>query len=428
MPEPLPTDNADIAVASAAAMVMAAPKRPTWRGLLSITMQPASVQADWVLTTARRLTLVATIWAGLTIAWIPLDLIALPHAIWYLAPLRLACAVLFLLIGRTPDSVARRQPASHIQSIGTVRLRILMLFLLQLALVTIATVIIGTTEPQSHGALAITQLTEGGEAIAERIAYAYQPLLLAAAIGLFALFFFDGLILALTICLAQMLIILIDDRGFVTNGNALNAIDLGLVALLLPIAATGMLAALSQASSLVGAIALGNRDRLTQALTRRAGDEIGTAECRRALRHGLHCTLAFADLDHFKGVNDGWGHAAGDAVLATVAAHLRAGLRAEDSVIRWGGEEFVLLLPMTDKAEALSLLLRLCDQGLGLRPDGRRQTVSIGLASLREDAVAGWPQLVDLADRRMYAAKEAGRDCIIAEDSPPLRLRTTAAT
>ncbi len=103
-------------------------------------------------------------------------------------------------------------------------------------------------------------------------------------------------------------------------------------------------------------------------------------------------------------------------MLATVATQLRAGLRAEDSVIRWGGEEFILLLPMTDKAAARNLLQRLCDHGLGLRPDGQPQTVSIGLASLSDDKVTSWPELIDLADRRMYAAKQAGRNCIIADD------------
>jgi diguanylate cyclase (GGDEF)-like protein len=400
--------------------------RHNWRGLFSIAAQPASVQADWVLATTRRLTLVATIWAALTIAWIPVDLIALPAAAWYLTPLRLACELLFWLIGQAFDSVTRRQPATDSHATAKVRLRILLLFLLQLAFVTSATLVIGATEPNAHGTLAVTQLSGGGGAIAERIAYAYQPLLLAAAIGLFALFMGDGLVLALVICLAQLLIIFADNRGHPGNQQGLDAIDLGLVTLLLPIAATGMLAALSQASSLVTAIALGNRDRLTQALTRRAGDEIGAAECRRALRHGQHCALAFADLDHFKAVNDGWGHAAGDAVLAAVAAQLRTGLRAEDSVIRWGGEEFVLLLPMTDKAEALSLLQRLRTHGLGLRPDGQRQTVSIGLASLRDDGVAGWQQLIDLADRRMYAAKGAGRDCIIAADDQPQPPRPAA--
>jgi diguanylate cyclase (GGDEF)-like protein len=134
--------------------------------------------------------------------------------------------------------------------------------------------------------------------------------------------------------------------------------------------------------------------------------------------------VAFLDLDRFKAVNDGWGHDAGDRVLSDVAAHLRNGVRRQDSVIRWGGEEFVLLLPMTDKDAARLLLDRLCSDGVGRRPDGTRQTVSVGIADLEQDKVTSWAELVTLADRRMYMAKEAGRNRIVADDTaatPPVQ-------
>jgi diguanylate cyclase (GGDEF)-like protein len=400
--------------------------------LLSVTAQPVSVQSGWAITTERRLRLVALVWAALTLVWIPLDLLALSHAAFYLAPLRIALATSFLLLCRPTD----RHPL-HGMNVATailrLRLRIMLLFVLQLGFVVAAIAVIQVIDhpslvlmsPESldtaaGGLSSLAQMLRQSGGVAVEVAYSYQPMLLAAAIGLFALFFTDGLILAVLICVGQSTIVLggLDGRSFGVGGTLnINGIDLGLFVLLLPIAGIGLLAALSQASSLVGVIALGNRDRLTEALTRRAGDEIGEAEYRRAQRYGHPCALAFVDLDRFKTVNDKWGHATGDEVLRKVAMHLRNGLRSEDSVIRWGGEEFLLLLPMTSKAAALSLLQRLRQGGFGQRPDGVAQTVSIGLAELQEDKAADWPSLLLLADERMYAAKAAGRDCIIAEGS-----------
>ncbi len=265
----------------------------SWRGLLSITAQPASVQADWAFATARRLALVAAIWAALTLAWIPIDLFALPGAAWYLIPLRLALAASFALIGWQPASIIRRQPANRLPT-ARLRRRILLLFLLQLAFVVAATAIIGASgqladraaDHAMPGDLDYAGLIGRSTAIAERIAYAYQPLLLAAAIGLFALFLLDGLALALLICLVQVLIVYSAADRRATDWAGADAIDLGLFALLLPIAGIGMLAALSQASSLVAAIALANRDRLTQALTRALWPE---------LRAGLRRSRSFQE-------------------------------------------------------------------------------------------------------------------------------------
>ncbi len=84
--------------------------------------------------------------------------------------------------------------------------------------------------------------------------------------------------------------------------------------------------------------------------------------------------------------------------------------------IRWGGEEFVVLMPNTTAAGALVALERLGASGLGARPDGSAQTASIGLAERRVDAAGDGQQLVDMADTRMYAAKESGRNRMIGPD------------
>jgi diguanylate cyclase (GGDEF)-like protein len=116
-----------------------------------------------------------------------------------------------------------------------------------------------------------------------------------------------------------------------------------------------------------------------------------------------------ADIDHFKRVNDTYGHATGDRVLQTVARTLKEGLRTADVCARYGGEEFAVLLPGTALEEAAAILDRLRCATPG------DQTVSIGYAQ-REP---GEPisETVDRADHALYQAKSAGRDRIVAHEA-----------
>jgi diguanylate cyclase (GGDEF)-like protein len=124
------------------------------------------------------------------------------------------------------------------------------------------------------------------------------------------------------------------------------------------------------------------------------------------------------DIDHFKRVNDERGHAAGDALLREVAARLRSGIRNEDQIARWGGEEFLAVLPSTglDGAAVIAERLR---RSIHLAPFPVGEvlleiTVSIGAA-----ASVGEPKpLIESADRCLYRAKEAGRNRVVAEDEP----------
>jgi diguanylate cyclase (GGDEF)-like protein len=123
------------------------------------------------------------------------------------------------------------------------------------------------------------------------------------------------------------------------------------------------------------------------------------------------------DVDHFKRVNDTFGHAAGDHVLAQVARALQAGSRASDVVARWGGEEFLVVSRFVDRrqAPATAERIRAAVAAHATRlPDGRtvRVTCSIGFAALPgpPETPFDWEQAVALADRASYAAKRAGRD------------------
>ena len=129
-----------------------------------------------------------------------------------------------------------------------------------------------------------------------------------------------------------------------------------------------------------------------------------------AARSQAPLSLAFVDLDNFKSINDKFGHEEGDSALRAASASLRKVLRRGDILIRWGGEEFLTVMPGTDPSGAMIAISRMRAAGLGMRPDGKPLTASIGVAERIVDGVLTWAELVEKADQRMYAAKQNGKD------------------
>jgi diguanylate cyclase (GGDEF)-like protein len=151
------------------------------------------------------------------------------------------------------------------------------------------------------------------------------------------------------------------------------------------------------------------------------------AELRRRIglskRRGLGFTLAMVDLDHFKLVNDSFGHPEGDAVLRRAGEAIRLSLRGSDRIFRLGGEEFVLLLETTDQAGVEDLLNRAREavKALGVEPTpGARTSASIGWAVYPDDA-DDRGELMDAADKALYHAKESGRDRVARSADDHLR-------
>lgn len=152
-------------------------------------------------------------------------------------------------------------------------------------------------------------------------------------------------------------------------------------------------------------------DRLTGLFNRARLEELLEYEHERIQRSGGSCAVVLLDIDHFKVVNDTYGHPAGDAVLRALADCLNEQLRRVDQAGRWGGEEFLLLLPDTDTAGASTLAdrLRTAVRNLELPPVGSI-TISAGVAHLApEESV---PATLQRLDNALYAAKAAGRDRI----------------
>ncbi|AGW12523.1 putative diguanylate cyclase [Megalodesulfovibrio gigas DSM 1382 = ATCC 19364] len=158
-------------------------------------------------------------------------------------------------------------------------------------------------------------------------------------------------------------------------------------------------------------------DMLTGLANRRAFMETAHQALSRATRHALPLSLFLVDADHFKRINDTYGHDAGDLVLRNIAVIGKASLRAEDLFARLGGEEFAALLPDADLAESLQVADRLRSNmaQCAVPVQGHRigYTVSIGVATIggRVDTV---DRLIKAADEALYAAKAAGRNQVAA--------------
>lgn len=165
------------------------------------------------------------------------------------------------------------------------------------------------------------------------------------------------------------------------------------------------------------------KDELTGINNRRYFQNMLQMEWKRALRFHRDLSLIMVDVDHFKAYNDTFGHIQGDQVLKQIGALLKKNLREVDTVARFGGEEFVLLLPDTDKRGAIAVAekVRLLVEGHSFLTEDRRKTrritISAGIASYPND-VEEMDDLIDHADIALYRAKEAGRNCIQCFKTP----------
>ena len=151
-----------------------------------------------------------------------------------------------------------------------------------------------------------------------------------------------------------------------------------------------------------------NRNALEQRLAELDGQPCEPVE-------GLSHAFLLCDLDHFKRVNDQFGHAAGDAVLQDVAYTMRAALRAGDSIYRVGGEEILVMLPGAGHEDALEIAERLRARCASAARSASPVSVSIGVA-VAEPGVVDTEDLLARADAALYAAKAGGRDRVYVDD------------
>jgi diguanylate cyclase (GGDEF)-like protein len=188
----------------------------------------------------------------------------------------------------------------------------------------------------------------------------------------------------------------------------------------------------AQLRQIAAELAVANRRLATVALTdlltglpnrRSAMDQLEQA-WSAASRSGMPLAVMLIDIDHFKSINDTYGHATGDLVLREAAAAMRSAARREDSVCRFGGEEFLVICPNTDLESALHSAERLrkvlATKRIGLGQTSKTITASIGVA-VREPDTADIDALVSAADQALYVAKGSGRDRTCTHTAPAKR-------
>lgn len=328
-----------------------------------------------------RVRLAAATLSVLTLAWILIDAITLE---WPLSGIlggeRACAAAAFLMVA------VRYQWADSSARAVAVLFLIPVLFLLS-------------------AYIALQEFAVPEESIFVSTAYSYAPFLLAASLSVFPLTAMEFTFLTVPIFLVAIVSLLSNPGLFASAPATL----LRLLLILVVSAVAGM----SQLRLLMALTEQSVRDRLTGALTRRAGEQRIKSGFRHAERMRYPLSLIFFDLDNFKSINDRFGHDAGDRVLRSAADTIFRHLKVGDSLVRWGGEELIAILPQTDLMAALEIVQQLGKEGFGQRPDGQRVTASIGVAERLIDMVPDPTTLIHLSDKRMYAAKAAGRNCYV---------------
>jgi diguanylate cyclase (GGDEF)-like protein len=171
-------------------------------------------------------------------------------------------------------------------------------------------------------------------------------------------------------------------------------------------------------------------DRMTGLFNRGHLDERMLEEVSRASRYNRPLTLVMIDIDHFKSFNDSHGHSAGDEALRILASIMRSSFRHSDITARYGGEEFVVILPETnaavgaEKVETLRQLIESTAIPVSGHGVVEKLTISAGLACFPEDGPSA-TQILDAADRRLFAAKRQGRNQVVAKERVLVSSSTT---
>jgi diguanylate cyclase (GGDEF)-like protein len=261
-------------------------------------------------------------------------------------------------------------------------------------------------------------------ALAIANSYSFFPFVILACIGFFPLTALE------TVCIVTPFLTVYYLTTPAANTGPWSP-DLGIIWTMGLLACASLVICYSQLHTLIQLISYSSYDLLTNCLGRRSGEEVVKALWHYSIRKKTHFAIAFIDLDHFKQVNDNYSHQAGDKVLANTALAIRQALRKNDFVIRWGGEEFLVILPDANLDNAAMVMRRVVEKGFGLRPDGSPQTVSIGIAERLAEQIGedmtDMDMLIQIADNRLYQAKTSGRSRIVGANMEIARPHTLTA-
>jgi diguanylate cyclase (GGDEF)-like protein len=330
-----------------------------------------------------RVRLFAFLFAVLTPLWAIVDLAVFSHPLWLgLATFRLLAAAAFacMLMSYRPggDLFAAYRAIALLFAIPTV-------FYIA-----------------SHILLGGYQLTPLAAVVAS--GYAFMPFVLMAVVAIFPLTLIEAAVVVFTMLVAQAL------AGYLEWAMLSWPSFVGGFWLLFLIAGVATLACLSQLAFMIALFRQAVRDPLTGVFSRSSGQEILQLQWDTSRRNDNGLAVAFIDLDFFKSISDTYGREVGDQALRDFTGYMLGSLRNTDTLLRWGGDEFVVIMPDADREQACLALRRILRHGLGTRPDGALLTASIGLSERCADFAESPRQLLELAEQRMRWAKRAGRN------------------
>ena len=337
-----------------------------------------------------RIQQISTLFAVLTLCYIAVDAAFMPRAVWQqLAFNRALTSLFFILLALS---------CSRVSSIYGVYCRLFLLFAIPIEFLLNSNHILSFTH-SGVGELILTS------------SYSYSPFVIASGVSLFPLTIMESLfLLGLPMMLAMSVSVIAFPAMLALNSG------LSIIWVLSLILCVSILSAVSQLGFMLKLFEDTAHDSLTGLFRRHVGAAILDQQFQAAMRQKSSFTILFIDIDDLKKINDQFGHDAGDRALKDAAERLKKTIRRQDIAIRWGGDEFLIALPNTDAIQTNEFILRLIAEGLGVCADGRRVTASIGGAEYMKDNIKDLEALTNLADKRVYMAKQAGRDCHVLQD------------
>ncbi len=337
-----------------------------------------------------RVRLCAIILSALMLLWIPIDLALLGSetASGILAARGVAAAFLIILIFLRP-------PKTH-----AVFGKLYFALLLSIPMVFFC-----------YANLQLAGLEWTPQNIFIKSAYAHFPVLVVMLLCLFPLTVLE------CVLFGGLLVFFTYFSALNTATPAAMLLELGTIWIMCVVTAIAAVSSVSQLHFMSKFVDFTTHDEMTGCLRRDYGESLLETIFDMSQRRKAPLSLLFIDLDDFKKVNDNFGHDEGDRVLAAAGEALKKTLRKQDIVIRWGGEEFLLVLSDTTLDGLAHFFPRLQKDGIGKRPDGVEQTASCGAAEYLEDGITTIRELVELADKRMFAAKAKGKNRVVMKNA-----------
>ena len=355
-------------------------------GLISSKTHNIRLTAYRATTIVSRVRLLAILFAVLSPFWLVVDVLALGiDAARDLAPARLLSAVAFGAIVLSLRQMHALRDAY----------RALFFFLMVSGAVFFYS---GVHSAELHFA---------GLLAASSMGYAYLPFLVLASMAVFPLTLTEGIAFSVPAISIQIALPLI------TQPSIDPAFAAATLFVMLFVAAAALLAGISQLALMLVLSREALHDPLTRCISRPGGEEM-LDMVYTAMNRGTNLiALAYISIDRLADINAEFGYETGNGTLIKVAELLRDQLRAGDILIRWSGTDFVLVMPNAESTQAHSAVDRLLSGGLGVCPDHRPVTASIGVTERIRDGAKDWWQLIDTAQARAGQARQQGGNCTI---------------